>query len=136
MVGRCFDFSNGRSSCQKIDELNVLQSDLVEVIAHPDDFILYLYDRALKTRLAVANRHGCAPNLEEQSDMAVGDLLFAKRNPQVWELKLQFMPSGLSYELALNAETCSQPINRPNTNPHFLCPRSCSANHCDTINCS
>ena len=121
MVGRCFDFSNGRSSRQKIDELNVLQSDLVEVIAHPDDFILYLYDRALKTRLAVANRHGCAPNLEEQSDMAVGDLLFAKKNPQDWELKLQFMPSGLSYELAFNAGTCNQPINQSSTNPHSLC---------------
>ena len=122
VVGSCFDVSNARSSRQKTDELNVLQSYLVEVIAHRDHFILYLYDRALKTRLAVANRHGCAPNLEEQSDVAVGDLLFAKRNLQDWELKLQFMPSGLSYELAFNAGTCSQPINRPNTNPHFLCP--------------
>ena len=94
------------SSCNQVDKLNVLQSDLVEVITHWDHFILYLHHRALQ-ELLTANHSGLgAPRIEnKEGDTIVCELLFAKRNANGRVGKLRPMPAGSSLNLASKFST-------------------------------
>jgi len=99
-------FKSVISSCNQVDKLNVLQSDLVEVITHWDHFILYLHHRALQ-ELLTANHSGVsAPRIEnKEGDTIVCELLFAERNMQGGKFKLRPMPAGFSFNLAAKFPT-------------------------------